>query len=101
MSVKLTKEQLMIQKMAREFAQKDLAVYAAERDKNHEFPSESLKKMGELGFMGMLVSENYEGSNFGPVAYSLALTEIAYACASTAVIMSVHNSICCASHKPV
>ncbi len=87
----------MIQKTAREFARKDLALYAAERDKTHTFPRESLEKMGELGFMGMLVSEKYHGGAFGTVAYSLALTEVAYACASTAVVMSVHNSICCGS----
>jgi alkylation response protein AidB-like acyl-CoA dehydrogenase len=97
MSFQLTKEQLMIQKMAREFALKELAPLAAERDQNHEYPADSLKKMGDLGFLGMLVSEKYGGEDLGTVAYSLALTEIAYACASTAVIMSVHNSICCGS----
>jgi alkylation response protein AidB-like acyl-CoA dehydrogenase len=97
MSFQLTKEQLMIQKMAREFALKELAPLAAERDRIHEYPAGSLKKMGELGFLGMLVSEKYGGENSGTVAYSLALSEIAYACASTAVIMSVHNSICCGS----
>ncbi len=97
MPVKFSKEQLMIQKMAREFAKKDLTVHAAERDQNHEFPLASIKKMGELGFMGMLVSEKYGGGDFGTVAYSLALTEVAYGCSSTAVVMSVHNSICCGS----
>jgi alkylation response protein AidB-like acyl-CoA dehydrogenase len=97
MTFQLTKEQLMIQKMAREFALKELAPMAAERDQKHEYPADSLKKMGELGFLGMLVSEKYGGEELGTVAYSLALTEIAYACASTAVIMSVHNSICCGS----
>lgn len=97
MSFQLTKEQLMIQKMAREFALKDLAPVAAERDQKHEYPADSLKKMGELGFLGMLVSEKYGGEDLGTVAYSLALSEIAYACASSAVIMSVHNSICCGS----
>lgn len=97
MSFQLTKEQLMIQKMAREFALKELAPLAAERDQKHEYPADSLKKMGELGFLGMLVSEKYGGEDLGTVAYSLALSEIAYGCASTAVIMSVHNSICCGS----
>ena len=97
MIFQLSKEQLMVQKMAREFALKELAPVAAERDRNHEYPADSLKKMGELGFLGMLVSEKYGGEDFGTVAYSLALSEIAYACASTAVIMSVHNSICCGS----
>lgn len=97
MSFELTKEQLMIQKAAREFALKELAPLAGERDRTHEYPGDSLKKMGELGFLGMLVSEKYGGGDFGTVAYSLALSEIACACASTAVIMSVHNSICCGS----
>ncbi|ABW68304.1 acyl-CoA dehydrogenase family protein [Desulfosudis oleivorans] len=97
MAFELTKEQLMIQKMAREFAAKELAPLAAERDRTHEYPADSLKKMGDLGFLGMLVSEKYGGENAGTVAYSLALSEIACACASTAVIMSVHNSICCGS----
>ncbi|MFW6081228.1 MAG: acyl-CoA dehydrogenase [Desulfosalsimonas sp.] len=95
--MKLTKEQIMIQKTAREFARRDLAPLAAERDKNHEYPSESLKKMGELGLLGMLVPEKYGGEGLDTLSYVLAMTEIAYACASTAVIMSVHNSICCGS----
>ena len=97
MPFELTKEQQMIQKMAREFARRDLTEKAAERDRTHEYPADSLKKMGELGLLGMLVSEKYGGEDMGTVAYSLALSEIAYACASTAVIMSVHNSICCGS----
>ncbi len=97
MSFALNKEQLMIQKMARDFARKELAPLAAERDEQHLFPADSLRKMGELGLLGMLVSEKYGGEDMGTVAYALALTEIAGACASTAVIMSVHNSICCGS----
>ncbi len=93
----LNKEQKMIQKTAREFAQKELAEYAAYRDQNHEYPADSLKKMGELGLLGMLVPDEYEGDNVDTVSYVLAMSEIAYACASTAVIMSVHNSICCGS----
>ncbi len=97
MSFELSKEQLMIQKMARDFARKELAPLAAERDEKHLYPADSLKKMGELGLLGMLVSEKYGGEDMGTVSYSLALSEIAPACASTAVIMSVHNSICCGS----
>ncbi|MBS0012490.1 MAG: acyl-CoA dehydrogenase [Desulfobacterales bacterium] len=95
--MELTREQLMIQKMAREFARKDLAPQAAERDQKHEYPAESLKKMGELGLLGMLVPEDYGGEDMDTVSYALAMSEVAYACASTAVIMSVHNSICCGS----
>ncbi|MDX9834124.1 MAG: acyl-CoA dehydrogenase family protein [Desulfobulbus sp.] len=97
MSFKLSKEQLMIQKMARDFARKELAPLAAERDQKHIYPADSLKKMGELGLLGMLVSEKYGGEDMGTVSYALALCEIAAACSSTAVIMSVHNSICCGS----
>lgn len=97
MSFALNKEQLMIQKMARDFARKELAPLAAERDEQHLFPADSLRKMGELGLLGLLVSEKYGGEDMGTVSYALALTEIAGACASTAVIMSVHNSICCGS----
>ncbi|MGM0452797.1 MAG: acyl-CoA dehydrogenase [Thermodesulfobacteriota bacterium] len=95
--MKLTNEQLMIQKTAREFARKNLAPMAAQRDQKHEYPAESLKKMGELGLLGMLVPDAYEGEDVDTVSYGLAISEIAYACASTAVIMSVHNSICCGS----
>lgn len=97
MSSPLTKEQQMIKKMAREFAQKELAPLAAERDKNHEYPASSLKKMGELGLLGMLVPERYDGEEQDSVSYALAMSEIGAACASTAVIMSVHDSICCGS----
>jgi len=97
MTFALNKEQLMIQKMAREFARKELAELAAERDQKHEYPGESLQKMGELGLLGMLVPEEYGGEDMDTVSYALAMSEIAYACASTAVIMSVHDSICCGS----
>ena len=99
MSFQLTKEQLMIQKMAKEFARKELEDSAAERDKNKEYPKDILKKMGELGLLGMLVPEEYDGEEMGTVSYALALSEIAYSCASTAVIMSVHNSIGCGAIK--
>lgn len=95
--MQLSKEQGMVRKMAREFARKNLAPLAAERDQKHEYPEESLKKMGELGLLGMLVPEEYGGEAMDTVSYALAMSEIAYACASTAVIMSVHNSICCGS----
>lgn len=95
--MQLNREQEMVQKMAREFARKELAPLAAERDQNHSYPVESLKKMGELGLLGLLVPQEWGGEAMGTVSYALALSEIAYACASTAVIMSVHNSICCGS----
>lgn len=97
MFFKLTDEQLMIQTMSREFSRKVLAATASERDRTKEFPAENLKKMGELGLLGMTVPFEYDGSGADTVSYALALSEIAYSCASTAVIMSVHNSIVCES----
>ena len=97
MSVKLTDEQMMIQTMVREFSRKVVAETAMERDKTKEFPSENLKQMAELGLMGMMIPFEYEGSGADTLSYVLALSEIAYSCASTAVVMSVHNSIVCES----
>ena len=97
MSFVLTEEQMMIQSMVREFARKVILPTAMERDKNKAFPSENLKKMGQLGLLGMMVPSQYNGEGADTVSYVLALAEIAYACASTAVIMSVHNSIVCES----
>ena len=97
MTFKLNDEQRMIQSMVREFARKVVAATAAERDRTKEFPSENLEQMGELGLLGMMVPVEYDGSQADTVSYVLALSEIAYACASTAVVMSVHNSIVCES----
>ena len=94
---KLTDEQLMIQSMVREFSRKVIAATAAERDKTKEFPAENLKQMGELGLMGMMIPVEYGGEGADTISYVLALSEIAYSCASTAVVMSVHNSIVCES----
>lgn len=97
MTFKLTDEQLMIQSMVREFSRKVVAATAMERDKTKAFPRENLEQMGELGLMGMMVPLEYDGSDADTVSYVLALSEIAYSCASTAVVMSVHNSIVCES----
>lgn len=97
MFFKLTDEQIMIQTMVREFAREQIAPTAMERDKTKEFPAENLRQLAELGLMGMMVPPEYNGSGADTVAYVLALSEVAYACASTAVVMSVHNSIVCES----
>jgi alkylation response protein AidB-like acyl-CoA dehydrogenase len=97
MAYALNDEQLMIQAMVREFARKVLAVTAAERDRTKAFPAENLKKMGELGLMGMMVPMEYGGEGADTLGYVSALAEVAYACAATAVVMSVHNSIVCES----
>jgi len=83
----------MIQNMVREFSRKVVAATAAERDRTKEFPADNLKQMSELGLMGMTVPFEYDGSGADVVGYALALSEVAYACASTAVVMSVQNSI--------
>jgi len=95
MSFKLTEEQLMIQTMVRDFAREVILPTAMERDRSKEFPAENLSKMAELGLMGMMVPPEYDGAAVDTVSYVLALQEIAYACAATAVVMSVHNSIVC------
>ncbi len=89
MSFPLTTEQEMIRLMARDFARKELEPFAAQWDKSEHFPLEAVRKMGQLGLLGMLVPFEYGGTAAGAVSYSLALQEIAYACASTAVTMSV------------
>lgn len=95
MAYQLTEEQKMIQAMVREFAREVILPTAAERDRSGQFPLDILKKMGELGLMGMNVPPEYNGAGVDTVSYSVALQEIAYCCASTAVIMSVHNSVAC------
>lgn len=95
MAYQLTEEQQMIKAMVREFAREVVLPTAAERDRTEEFPADNLKKMAELGLMGMTVPPEYNGAGVDTVSYSVALQEIGYACAATAVIMSVHNSVAC------
>ena len=97
MMFQLTEEQRMIRDMVREFSRQVLAPTAMERDRTKEFPAENLRQMAELGLMGMMVPTEYDGSGADTVSYVLALSEIAYSCAATAVVMSVHNSIVCES----
>ncbi len=97
MSYNFTEEQLMIQSMVRDLARSEFAPKAMERDETKAFPFDNLQKLGELGLMGMMVPPEYDGSGADTVSYVLALAEVAYACASTAVVMSVHNSIVCES----
>ena len=83
--------------MVRELARAEFAPRAAERDRTGAYPADNLQKLSELGLMGMMVPPEYGGSGSDTVGYVLALMEVASACASTAVIMSVHNSIVCES----
>lgn len=93
MDFRLTPEQEMIRDMVRDFAEKHIRPVAAQLDENKEFPHENLKKMADLGLMGMNVPVKYGGSEVGVVAYSLAVTEIAKACASHAVTTAVTNMV--------
>jgi alkylation response protein AidB-like acyl-CoA dehydrogenase len=96
MDFKLTEEQLMIQQAARDFAQTELLPGVIERDEKQIFPAEQVKKLGELGFLGMMVDPQYGGSGLDSVSYVLAMEEIAKVDASAAVVMSVNNSLVCA-----
>ena len=89
----LTEEQEMIRATAREFAEAELTPHAPEWDRNAEFPAEAVHRMGELGFLGMLVPEAWDGSNTGHVSYALALEEIAAGDGGCSTIMSVQNSV--------
>ena len=96
MNLDLTEEQKLIQDTAREFAQAELEPVAARLDQNKD-PDvfyDNLRKLAELGFMGLNISDEYGGAEAGSIAFSVALTEIARACASTAVTVSVNNMVC-------
>ena len=88
-------EQVLIQDMAKSFAQEQIKPNASEWDRQGTFPAQALQQMGQLGFMGMLVPEEWGGSATGNLAYVLALEEIAAADGATSAIMSVHNSVGC------
>jgi len=95
MNFEFNETQLMIKDMARKFAEEELAPTAMERDEKEEFPHEQVKKMGELGLMGMMVEEQWGGAGLDTVSYVLAMEEISKVDASAGVIMSVNNSLVC------
>ena len=95
MDFNLTEEQLMVQKAARDFAQNELLPGVIERDDKQIFPADEIKKMGELGFMGMMVDPKYGGSGLDTISYVLAMEEISKVDASASVVMSVNNSLVC------
>jgi alkylation response protein AidB-like acyl-CoA dehydrogenase len=92
-----SEDQLSIQSIARDFAQKRIAPVAAELDAKGEFPLENIREMGRLGLMGIEVPEAYGGAGMDPIAYTLAVIEVAAADAATSTIMSVNNSLFCNS----
>ncbi len=95
MEFALTEEHRLVQQTAREFATREILPVASQLDAEHRFPTEIVRGLGELGLMGVTVPEEYGGAGMDHVAYVLAMEEVARACASTAAIMSVNNSLVC------
>jgi len=95
MDFNLTEEHIMIRDAARDFAQNELLPGVIERDEKQEFPAAQIKKMGELGFLGMMVDPKYGGGGMDAISYVLAMEEISKIDASASVVMSVNNSLVC------
>lgn len=95
MNFELSEEHKMIRDAARDFAQNELLPGVIERDNKQEFPTEQIKKMGELGFLGMMVDPKYGGGGMDTISYVLAMEEISKVDASASVVMSVNNSLVC------
>lgn len=95
MNFQLTEEHLSVQKAARDFAQSELLPGVIERDTHQKFPVDQIKRMGELGFMGMMVDPRYNGGGMDSISYVLAMEEISKVDASASVCMSVNNSLVC------
>ena len=95
MNFTLTEEQEMIKQAARDFAHAELLPGVIERDEKQQFPSEQVKKMGELGFMGMMVDPEYGGSGLDTLSYVLTMEELSKIDASSSVVVSVNNSLVC------
>lgn len=95
MDFKLTAEQLLIQQAAKDFAQTELLPGVIERDDSQKFPVDQVKKMGDLGFMGMMVAPEYGGSGLDTLSYVLVMEELSKIDASASVIVSVNNSLVC------
>ncbi len=95
MNFTLTEEQKLIQQAARDFAQNDLLPGVIERDEAQKFPADEVKKMGELGFLGMMVDPKYGGSGLDTLSYVLVMEELSKVDASSSVIVSVNNSLVC------
>ncbi|TDQ09372.1 acyl-CoA dehydrogenase [Pedobacter metabolipauper] len=95
MLFQLSEEQLMIQQAARDFAVNELKPGVIERDEHQKFPAAQVKKLGELGFLGMMVSEKYNGSGLDALSYVLVMEELSKIDASASVVVSVNNSLVC------
>jgi alkylation response protein AidB-like acyl-CoA dehydrogenase len=95
MHFEFTEEQLMIRQAARDFAQNELKPGVIERDEHQKFPTEQIKKLGELGFLGLMVPLEYGGSGMDAISYVLAMEELSKVDASASVVVSVNNSLVC------
>ncbi|MBI4536064.1 MAG: acyl-CoA dehydrogenase family protein, partial [Ignavibacteriae bacterium] len=95
MNFEFTETHEMIRETARKFAERRVAPTAVDRDEKEEFPYEAVKELGELGFMGMMVPEDWGGSGLDTISYVIAMEEISKVDASVGVIMSVNNSLVC------
>jgi len=95
MFFEFTEEQLMIQQAARDFANSELKPGVIERDEHQKFPHEQIRKLGELGFLGMMVDPKYNGSGLDTISYVLAMEELSKIDASASVVVSVNNSLVC------
>jgi butyryl-CoA dehydrogenase len=93
MQLELNDNQKLIQKMVREFAEKEIAPIAAELDKKEEYPTKTLEKMAKLGLLGVIIPQEYGGAGLDTISYAIVVEEISRKCASTGVITSVHNSL--------
>ncbi|DAZ93818.1 TPA: hypothetical protein N0F65_004207 [Lagenidium giganteum] len=93
---KLPEEHQMLRDMCRQYAAKNLAPIAGDLDREHRYPAQQMKELGEMGLMGVAVSDEYGGAGLDYLAYAIAMEEISRGCASTGVIMSVNNSLYCA-----
>src|SRR5512144_3314980 len=91
----LTEDQNAVREMVRDFAENEIRPIAMKIDETHEFPFETVKKMGELGLMGLFVPEAYGGAGLDYVSYVIAIEELSRVCASHGVIASAHNSLVC------
>jgi butyryl-CoA dehydrogenase len=95
MDIQLTEEQRQVRDLCRDFAEKELKPNARRWDEEHQFPREAVRKLAEMGLMGVAVPSEWGGAGMDSVAYAIAMEEIARGCAGTAVIMSVSNSLFC------
>ncbi len=95
MDFDLTEEQKLVRETARDFAAREIAPKAAELDKTARWPDEIVRRMGELGMLGMAIPTEYGGAGLDVLSYALAMEEVSFACASSGVIMSVNNSLFC------